>query len=199
MKLKRIAFLLLVIVAILPFCNAEGAETMMVSTNQAVYRPGSQVVCSVDYLPADSTALRFSLLHLDKTVLNKTIKKNTYFSFYLPDEDYVGYLLVVNALNSHEEIIETAMTGIDCSSSWTRFPRYGYLWDYRAITNTTKKIEELCRYHINGLQFYDWQYRHHIPVSPDPEKWEDWSGRIIYGKTIRNYLDDAHQKGMVSD
>lgn len=198
MKLKRMAFLLLAIVAILPFCSAEGVETMMVSTNQAVYQPGAQVVCSVDNLPVDSTTLRFCLLQLDEIVLTRTIdSKNVYFSFNLPDKNYVGYLLVVNALNSENKTLETAMIGIDCSSSWTKFPRYGYLWDYRAITNTTKKIEELSRYHINGLQFYDWQYRHHIPVSPDLEKWEDWSGRIIYGKTIRNYLNDAHQKGMV--
>lgn len=198
LKLKRIAFLLLVIVAIFPFCSAEEAETMMVSTNQAVYRPGSQVVCAMENLPADSADLRFSLLHLDEIVLDNTFNaENESFSFDLPDKDYVGYLLVVDALNSRGEIIETTMTGIDCSSSWTKFPRYGYLWDYRAITDTTEKIEELCHYHINGLQFYDWQYRHHIPVSPDPEKWEDWSGRIIYGKTIRNYLNDAHQKRMV--
>lgn len=160
---------------------------MMVSTNQAVYRPGSQVVCAMEDLPADSANLRFGLLHLDEIVLDKTFNaENESFSFDLPDKDYVGYLLVVDALNSRGEIIETTMTGIDCSSSWTKFPRYGYLWDYRVITDTTEKIEELCHYHINGLQFYDWQYRHHIPVSPDPEKWEDWSGRIIYGKTIRN-------------
>ena len=198
LKLKRTAFLLLAIVAILPFCSAEEAKTMMISTNQAVYCPGSQVVCTVENLPADSTNLRFSLLQLDRIVLDRTIlAENTSFSFDLPDEDYVGYLLVIDALNSRNEIIETSMTGIDCSSLWTKFPRYGYLWDYRAITNTTEKIEELSRYHINGLQFYDWQYRHHIPVSPDLEKWEDWSGRIIYGKTIRKYLYDAHQKGMV--
>lgn len=198
MKLKQITFCLVAIVAVLLFHNAKGVETMMVSTDQAVYRPGSKVVCAVDNIPDDSKSIRFSLMQLDKIVLTGTIDPmDAGFSFILPKEDYVGYLLVINALDFRNGILETAMTGIDCSSLWTKYPRYGYLWDYRAITNTTKKIEELSRYHINGLQFYDWQYRHHIPVSPDPEKWEDWSGRIIYGKTVRSYLNDAHQKGMV--
>ena len=198
MKLKRIAFLLPLILAILSCCSAEEAETMRITTDRAVYSPGSRVFCAVENLPAGSAALRFRLLHLDAVVLEGTADAGEAgFSLDLPEEDFTGYLLAAEALDSGNGILATAMTGIDCSGSWTKFPRYGYVWDYRAVTNTAKKIAELTRYHLNGLQFYDWQYRHHLPVSPDPEKWEDWSGRIIYGKTLRNYLRDAHEKGMV--
>ena len=195
---KRIAFLLLLlfIIPVFPVCNAE-ETAMKVTLDRAVYQPGGRVGCTLSDVPAETAAVRFRLLHLDEIILEDTTGgNNTGFSFTLPDHDFTGYLLLAEGLDSKGSVLETAVTAVDCSSSWTRFPRYGYLWDYRKIVNTSKKIEELSRYHINGLQFYDWQYRHHIPVSPDPEKWEDWSGRIIYGDRIRDYLNDAHQKGM---
>lgn len=171
---------------------------MKLTLDKAAYQPGSQVICTVDNPHPEATMIRFRLLHLDEIVFEETFGvENRNLSFMLPDNDYVGYLLVIDALNIQGNILETCMTGIDCSSSWVKFPRYGYLWDYGELTETAKKIDELCQYHINGLQFYDWQYRHHIPVSPDTEKWQDWSGRIIYGKTIRDYLTAAHQKAMV--
>ncbi len=200
MKQRRIAFLslLFAIVVILSACNAEEAAAMRITLDRAVYLPGSQVVCTVEHLPSDTADLRFRLLHLEHTVLEEKADPNgTDFAFVLPEDDYTGYLLVVEELDSEGQVLASAMTGVDCSSSWTKFPRYGYLWDFRKITNTAKKIEELTRFHINGLQFYDWQYRHHIPVSPNPEEWQDWSGRIIYGNKIREYLESAHQKGMV--
>ena len=200
MKRKRIAFLslLFVVVAILSACCAEEETAMKITLDRAAYQPGSQVVCAVENLPSDTAGLRFRLLHLDDTILEDTADPGRgSFSFFLPEDDFTGYLLTAESLDSGGRILETAMTGIDCSSTWTKFPRYGYLWDYRKITNTAKKIDELTRYHINGLQFYDWQYRHHIPVPPDTEQWQDWSGRIIYGNKIRDYLDEAHQKGMV--
>ena len=179
-------------------CYAEEVTAMKVSLDRAAYQPGSRVCCAVENLPADTAGIRFRLVHLDRTVLEETADPtDTALSFTLPDEDFTGYLLIVQSLDPEGKTLETSMTGIDCSSSWTRFPRYGYIWDFRKITNAQKKIEELNRYHLNGLQFYDWQYRHHIPVSPDPEQWQDWSGRIIYGNTIRKYLDAAHEKGMV--
>ena len=200
MKQRRLAFLLLLfaIVIILSASHAEEEAAMKLTLDRAVYLPGSQVACAVENLPSDTAHIRFRLLHLDGTVLEETADPgSTNLAFVLPEDDYTGYLLVVEGLDPDGRILAAAMTGIDCSSSWTKFPRYGYLWDFRKITNTAKKIGELTRFHINALQFYDWQYRHHIPVSPDPDQWQDWSGRIIYGNKIREYLDAAHQKGMV--
>ena len=118
------------------------------------------------------------------------------FSLDLPNRDYTGYLLLATAIDQENTAIHTAVTAIDCSSKWTKFPRYGYLWEYTQGTNATEKIENLSNFHLNGLQFYDWQYRHHIPVAPDLSEWTDWSGRKISGSVIRSYLDEAHSRGM---
>ena len=56
----------------------------------------------------------------------------------------------------------------------------------------------LNRYHLNGLEYYDWQYRHHIPLSADLEKWQDWSGRWIYGDVLKRYIAAAKARNMVN-
>ena len=198
MKQKRIAFFSLFFAIALSACCAEEEAAMRITTDRAVYRPGSRVLCAVDDLSSGTAEIRLRLMHPDATVLEVTVAPGAEeISFVLPDRDFTGYLLVAEGLDARGLILETAMTGIDCSSSWTRFPRYGYLWDYRENTDARKKIGELSRYHLNGLQFYDWQYRHHIPVSPDPEQWQDWSGRTVRGDVLREYLDAAHSRGMV--
>lgn len=194
------AFVLLIHLAasVLPYCHLEVEASMRVTTNQAMYQPGSQIVCHIDSLQPETIALQLKLLHLNQVVFEKTVCTDlTNISFALPNQDQVGYLLVIEGLDSQGKVRDTSMTGIDCSSSWVKFPRYGYLWDYEEYADTVGKVKELCRYHINGLQFYDWQYRHHMPISPDRKKWRDWSGREVSGETIKKYLNGAHEHGMV--
>lgn len=64
----------------------------------------------------------------------------------------------MQALDPDKALLADAFTAIDVSSAWTRFPRYGYVWDFTPGVDAQAKIETLCRFHINGLQFYDWQY-----------------------------------------
>lgn len=200
MKRKRTAFflLLLAILALSPSGRAEEAMTMKITLDRAVYQPGSRVNIAVEALPVGTDQWSVQLLHLGNVVLEKAVNTAVeHASLALPERDFTGYLLIVRALDQEGRELETAMTGVDCSSTWTKFPRYGYLWDYGKRTDAQGKISQLAQYHINGLQFYDWQYRHHMPVSPDRESWQDWSGREISGAAIRSLLDEAHRMGMV--
>src|SRR5205085_11036623 len=61
-------------------------------------------------------------------------------------------------------------------------------------------VDNLNRFHINGLQFYDWQYKHHKPLAgtvqhPDTI-WKDIGGRDIYASAIRSYITAAHKRKM---
>lgn len=170
---------------------------MRIILDRAMYQPKSQMTVKVEGLPDGAQRLDIELQHLSRTIFHQVTNAKDSFSMSLPDRDFTGYLLIVRALDLGDQELAVAMTGVDCSSVWTKFPRYGYLWDYGHNTETTRKIAQLARYHLNGLQFYDWQYRHHIPVSPDIESWRDWSGREISGAAVRSYLDAAHQMGMV--
>ena len=102
-------------------------------------------------------------------------------------------------------------TAIDASTSWTRFPRMGFLFHFKPTApegtdgHTTYEsflfqkpqdyIDKLGRdYHINALQYYDWQYRHEQPVATGDikEQWPLWY-RDTYAskKTITDYVTDA--------
>jgi dextranase len=163
-----------------------------------MYAPGAEVAVTLVNAPEESASLRVTLLHLETEVLRLDLPAAEAFSFALPEEDFTGYLLRVEALSEGGEALETAYTGIDCSSTWTKFPRYGYVWDYTVVAQPEEKIALMTRYHINGIQFYDWQYRHHQPVAEDTTSWKDWSGRTIYGDVIRAYIGAAHARGMVA-
>ena len=169
---------------------------MRLRLNKSVYMPGETAICQIESLPDNTAEIAFCLFHLDSPVFSGRTFLLNQFSLDLPNRDYTGYLLLATAIDQENTAIHTTVTAIDCSSKWTKFPRYGYLWEYTQGTNATEKIENLSSFHLNGLQFYDWQYRHHIPVAPDLSEWTDWSGRKISGSVIRSYLDEAHSRGM---
>ena len=200
MKQEGIAFFLLCLIlfSIPLFCCAEEVGSMEIILDQAKYQPGRPVKIAIKNLPSCAERINIQLHHLGNVILETEVSiADEEISLILPNQDFTGYLMIVRALDQDDLELATVMAGVDCSSVWTKFPRYGYLWDYGKNSETANKIAQLARYHLNGLQFYDWQYRHHIPVSPDTESWKDWSGREISGTTIRSYLEAAHQMGMV--
>ena len=176
--------------------RAKGETPMKCRTDKSMYAPNETVWLHVDDLPAQAMWLRLVLLHLEKTVLTEEIAAAERFSLHPPQTDGRGYLLEVQALGPDKTLLKNAFTAIDVSSDWTRFPRYGYVWDFTPDVDARANVAALCPYHINGLQFYDWQYRHHQPVADDPSVWKDWSGRTVSGGAVRAYLSAAHAKGM---
>ena len=111
-----------------------------------------------------------------------------------------------------------AETALDVSSSWTRFPRMGYLSHFKPTApagtdgNTTYEsflfqqpkdyINKLSQdYHINALQYYDWQYRHEQPVATGDleNQWPLWYANTYASKkTITDYIQDAKNANMGS-
>lgn len=169
---------------------------MRIETDRGIYHPGDRVRCHTD-AERRNCKLCLNLYHLEKKIAeSRTDMVDRVFSFCLPEKNSQGYLLQAELLDSSGNVIDKGYTAIDCSDSWTRFPRYGYIWDYTDSADPETKIRQLNGYHLNGLQFYDWQYRHHIPVSPDLHEWNDWSGRKISGDILRAYLSTAHEAGM---
>lgn len=123
------------------------------------------------------------------------------FGWSAPNEDYTGYLLEITACDRDGIVIDTDTVGVDVSSEWTKFPRYGYVYDYDKDTDTEEKIRLMNQFHINAIEFYDWQYLHHEPLAPSIEEgedvYQDWAGRNISVNTLKGYLDNAHDANMV--
>ena len=89
------------------------------------------------------------------------------------DTDYRGYLLTVFVKDENGKVIDTNSTGIDVSSDWTMFPRYGALTQFEKTDDATKGPETLNKYHVNATMYYDAYYR---PQNPFPsEDFTDWS------------------------
>ena len=176
--------------------SAKGDETMVCRTEKSMYAPGETAEVCLENLPAEATALRARLYSLERCVWDWQLPASKRFPLSLPDADGRGYALEVEALDEQQNVLTSAFTAVDVSSSWTKFPRYGYVWDFTPSADAESKADEMARYHLNGVQFYDWQYRHHRPLAADLSGWRDWSGRWISGDTVRAYLRAAHDRGM---
>ncbi len=183
-------------------------------TDKSTHEPGKQATITAE--ASTGGTVHFSVSHLgveidsgDATVDNG---KATW-TYTTPSENHQGYLVTATGGDgTHAE------TAIDASTSWTRFPRMGYLSHFKPTApegtdgHTTYEaflfqkpqdyIDKLSRdYHINALQYYDWQYRHEQPVATGDlaDKWPLWY-RDTYAskKTITDYIQDAKNANMGS-
>ena len=95
-------------------------------------------------------------------------------------------------------LIACLTTGFDVLNSWTESPRYGFLTDfYPGRTDYSQTMDNLTRYHVNGLQFYDWMYRHDQLLS-DQDTYLDPLGRQLSRKTIEELITAAHERNMAA-
>ncbi|MFA9397964.1 MAG: glycoside hydrolase family 66 protein [Clostridiaceae bacterium] len=154
-------------------------------------------------------SLEIYFKYLNNTVEKKEIKisldsqerKTIDVLWSTPQDDYKGYLLEVYATHGIS-VDDNKNTAVDVSSDWDRFPRYGYIAEYPEQSKeiTESKIEWINKFHIDGLQFYDWQNKHQKPLPGDenniPKSWKDIANRDIYFQTVKDYIDLAHSKNM---
>jgi dextranase len=117
---------------------------------------------------------------------------------WLPPAEPAGYSARLEIYSSGRTLPVQAFTAFDVLSNWTDFPRYGFLTDFsgsRADPENT--VKELARFHINGLQFYDWQYRHD-QLLPPTDEYIDPLGRAMSLVSVRRLVEAAHRHGMAA-
>ncbi len=187
-----------------------GSLIQQVTTDKAMYAPGTPVQITVDLKNTTSAAytgdITLTFFHLAATVapelsqrvesVNPGAEQTLTFTWNPPAADFTGYRVEARAL-SGQTTRDMAATAVDVSSDWSRFPRYGFISRFDAGLDTAAVIAKLKDYHINGLQFYDWQWEHHRPYSPEQE-WPDIANRPISRETVAKFIDDAHQADMVA-
>jgi dextranase len=92
----------------------------------------------------------------------------------------------------------TLTTAFDVLADWTRFPRYGFVCNFSAgRPDPDQTVQSLSRYHINGLQFYDWQYRHD-DLLPPTDDYLDPLNRPQSLNSTRRLIAAAHARGMAA-
>ncbi len=168
-------------------------------TDKAAYVPGSIVVFTIDNskLPG-SAQVRYK--YLDE-IIDETSISGSSWNWQTPTIDFRGYAVEVYSRSGEVETIY-ATVGVDVSSDWTRFPRYGFLSRFSQLTDAQMDavIDNLAKYHINGLQFYDWQNKHHMPLPVEQGvpagSWKDIINRDISFSTVESYIEKAKSRNI---
>ncbi len=179
-----------------------------ISTDKAHYCPLSLVTFNVAFRQQVSEKdLVIVYEHLDSVISEDTISlqnaDSTSWAWQAPNIDYYGVMAELY-LDSSNTVLDHTTIGIDVSSSWKKFPRYGFLssYPYMPQESIDSIISVLNRYHINGLQFYDWQYKHNEPLAgtvQNPDSvWKDIGNRPTYLSTVDGYIAAAHRRGMMA-
>lgn len=208
MKSKYFSFALSALITFLSI-NIYGGEWInKIETDKARYEPGSSVVFLLSLNKSmENLTLSVKYYHLDNVVESFEISVNSLliiqWKWNPPSTDYRGYLVKLS-LKQTDSLLEELSIAVDVSSSWTRFPRYGFLSHFGQISPAQigQYISKLNRYHINGLQFYDWHYKHHKPLKGTPaapaSNWLDIANRTIYSSTVQQYIDSARTRNIKS-
>ncbi len=176
--------------------------------DKAFYRPGETVrlsvklagqteadvhiVASIAFLP-DEVARLVQAVHL---VAGETVTAE--LTWMPPVATPRGYGVDLQVLDGTGQALAATSTAFDVLEHWTQAPRYGFLTDFgpdRADFEQT--MLWLTKYHVNGLQFYDWMYRHE-QLLPPAEVFDDPSSRRLSLTTVEKLIDAAHARGIAA-
>ncbi|WP_407271170.1 glycoside hydrolase family 66 protein [Radiobacillus sp. PE A8.2] len=177
-----------------------------ITTDLAAYKPGDTVNFGLTLQEdVSNKSIHVKYMHLDKLIEETTIKLNgeqTIAWEWTPGEqDFKGFMVEVDLLEDDHKL-DYKTIAVDVSSDWSKFPRYGYLADFYAMGEEEQRavIDNLKRYHINGIQFYDWQDRHDQPIKIDngevATEWKDIANRQVSKETVESYIELAHESNM---
>lgn len=199
-SLKRTFALLLVCMSAVYSVHSQSLNTRNLRTDKSRYEPGGTVNFTA-YIDSYTSGLSLSVEYWNLTQLagSQTVdvtSANVAWSWITPNSDFTGYTVVVKLMQGTTEKSKIT-TAVDVSSSWGKFPRYGFLSDYNYTSAGTQDmvLENLNRHHINGLQFYDCLYGHHKPIpdnANDGSSWKNVLNHTISFGTVKNYITKAH-------
>lgn len=188
-----------------------------VYTDKARYSPKESVTVYVQMkhvsAQTDAATLRVTFWHLGQRVgsditrpvdLSQTSQNPVAVRWMPPNRDFRGYLINARLIGADGKTIGQGNTAVDVSSRWNRFPRYGYIAHYSKAEGAAPSqwIAELNKFHIDGLEYYDFENRHEKPLAgsvqhPAPD-WKDIAGRTIEGNILDEFLREAHRYNMMN-
>jgi dextranase len=177
------------------------ATLRRLDTDRAAYTPGTAVRLTATLNQAQpGRQLTVVYYHLGKVLSRQTVAAPGHlvrWTWQPPTADYQGYLVQVTTAGQ-----TLATTAVDVSSDWRQFPRYGFLSQFGRLSDgrLDSVMRQLTRYHVNGLQFYDWADKHHQSLAGTPAvpaaEWRDLANRPTYLATVAGYIERAHRAGM---
>ena len=181
------------------FPNTMYKGNLLLSLDKSVYAPGEDVTLS--FIGEQPAGLKVQYMKGVQVIETVEVSSNPW-TWKPPLNDFTGYMAVVYTQDNNNQKTIYGTIGIDVSSDWTRFPRYGFIADYGlsknsfVVRNETKK---LASYHMNAIQFYDWHNKHHWPLGGTRESlltsYKDIANRTVYNSVIKDYISNLHGIG----
>jgi len=172
-----------------------------IETDKACYSPNDEVKFVVDKEISSSAIIRYR--HLNETIEEVTYQGKIW-KWKAPSKDFTGYMVDLYEVIDGQEVIYGSVA-VDVSSDWTRFPRYGFLSKFDSDVSAEEiktTLDQFMRYHINGLQYYDWHNKHHKPLKMDgntpTETWQDIARRDVSFNTVKDYIQEAKSRNISS-
>lgn len=209
---RQVARTLLAIWFVSRAASASQVSITDVAEDRARYSPSQEIQLAINVRNETGKTIKDAVLSVSlqdcgepvltaerRVNIPSDIESRLEMSVAPPPIDFKGYRLVVSLTDSANSPLAQAADAVDVSSDWHLFPRYGYLAHYDEDIPARSWIEELNRFHINGLQFYDYQYKHHLPLPPAGDRtWNDIANRKISRNAVLTFLSEARGRNMTT-
>lgn len=176
--------------------------------DKSFYYPGQTVCLLVELMGNDleEVVLLTTITYLSKTIIelrdtfqvvdsSSTIAELTWSP---PLDVPRGYGVDLRVQDMEGQIIARASTAFDVLEVWTQAPRYGFLTDFSPErSNIEYTAVWLTKFHLNGLQFYDWMYRHD-QLLPPTDPFVDLLNRRLSLTTTKVLIEVAHARNIAA-
>ena len=173
--------------------------TILITPDKAFYHPGEPVVLTVQTPLGSRVEARISHLTDDVITLSAPLENGAASLTWTPPAVApVGYGIDVTVFDADDSPIASTSSAFDVLERWIQAPRYGFLSEFTpGRENAAETMALLMRYHVNGLQFYDWQYRHDT-LMPTSEPYEDILGRRLSLVAVESLIAAAHARSIAA-
>lgn len=114
------------------------------------------------------------------------------------DHAPAGFGVSAHLTDIENQLLAKRSTAFDVLESWLDYPRYGFITDFTpGRDNVHETLELLTRHHINGLQFYDWAFRHDS-LMPREVIYTDPLGRELSSLVIAEFIAAGRERNMAA-
>ncbi len=176
--------------------------------DRAFYCPGESVTLLVTITAVSNftgtLAISITQLANELTVLKQEFEASTEAVFTTsvtwqpPETTPCGYGVDAQIRDQQGLVATTAVTAFDVLTHWTQAPRYGFLTDFRPErVDAGETAVWMAKYHLNGIQFYDWMYRHD-QLMPPANGFVDPLGRPLSLATVTQLIDALHERNIAA-
>lgn len=182
-----------------PVVSTTAQLSLNISTDKVLYKPGESIRFSAEGTLPSGAWVRY---RQGNEVVGEESLSSSSWTWTAPQADYTGYMVDVYTGNGSAETVYGTV-GVDVSTDWARFPRYGFVASFDGSKTSDVIASEMAflnRCHINGVQFYDWHYKHQWPLGGTRtellESYTDIANREVLTSVVKGYIAQQHGYGM---